>query len=71
MVTIKVRQNGPYRVSGENIVVLDESGNLYQLQEGSFVLCRCGASTTKPFCDGSHRRIKFVATEDAPHSDSS
>jgi CDGSH iron-sulfur domain-containing protein 3 len=55
---IKVRENGPYRVSGEFRLV-DAQGNEIDTRpyekDGSIVLCRCGESKTKPFCDKSHR----------------
>jgi CDGSH-type Zn-finger protein len=65
-VVIKVRQNGPYRVTGP-VKVIDVDGNEYDLSfKGPAVaLCRCGGSSTKPFCDGTHKRIGFQATERA------
>lgn len=51
-VTITVRDNGPYRVSGP-VVLVDAEGNRFQTKE-QFSLCRCGRSENKPFCDGSH-----------------
>ncbi len=53
MVTIKVNDNGSYRVTGE-VELLDAEGNRFTTKE-SFSLCRCGLSKSKPFCDGSHK----------------
>lgn len=65
-VEIKVRANGPYRVTGP-VRVVDAQGNELVLPEGdSFVLCRCGHSRTKPFCDKSHREVGFVADDRWP-----
>lgn len=53
---ITVRPDGPLAVAG---------GVTLQHADGStaphdrFTLCRCGASATKPFCDGSHRDAGF------------
>lgn len=65
MATIKVRQNGPYLVEGDEVTVVDWNGKAYQVAKRPFALCRCGASTTKPFCDSTHSRIGFAAAEAA------
>src|SRR3979411_894877 len=55
-----VRNNGPYRIEGDNIVITDEAGQTYSLAGRTVIsLCRCGQSANKPFCDGSHNRIGF------------
>lgn len=65
-VEIKVRENGPYKVTGP-IHLIDAEGRTYELDGAGepIVLCRCGGSTTKPFCDGTHSRIGFAAAERA------
>ena len=65
MVTIKVRENGPYKVDGDDVRVIDWNGNEYKIYGRPIALCRCGASALKPLCDGSHRRINFSAAEAA------
>jgi CDGSH-type Zn-finger protein len=65
MITIRVRQNGPYRVEGDDVTVIDWNGNEYKIEKKPFVLCRCGGSTKKPFCDGTHSRNGFQAAEAA------
>ena len=64
-VTILVRENGSYRVTGP-ATLIDADGNEYDIAEKKAVsLCRCGASTKKPFCDGTHSKIGFEAAERA------
>jgi CDGSH-type Zn-finger protein len=65
-VVIKVRENGPYKVTGP-VRIVDVDGNEYNLADKgeAVALCRCGGSTTKPFCDGTHSRIGFEAAERA------
>jgi CDGSH-type Zn-finger protein len=65
MTSIKVRQNGPYLVEGEDVKLVDWNGHDYQITRRPFALCRCGGSTTKPFCDGTHSKIGFNAAEAA------
>ena len=55
-VTIRIKPNGPYVVEGD-FTILDEAGNEHQPVKKS--LCRCGGSTTKPYCDGTHSKIGF------------
>jgi CDGSH-type Zn-finger protein len=63
-VKITVRPNGPYRVEGP-VTVVDAEGNEWKLPADKpwVSLCRCGASTNKPFCDGTHSKMGFQAAE--------
>jgi CDGSH-type Zn-finger protein len=66
-VKITVRPNGPYRVEDPNglVEMVDADGNPYDLAgKTAFSLCRCGASASRPFCDGSHK-IAFQAPDSA------
>ena len=65
MATIKVRQNGSLLVDGEDVTLIDWNGNAYALEKRPFALCRCGHSSKKPFCDGTHKHIGFQAAEAA------
>ena len=64
-VTIRLRKNGPYVIDSEDVTVIDWNGEAYPVTRRPVALCRCGASTSKPFCDGSHSRIGFEAAEAA------
>jgi CDGSH-type Zn-finger protein len=49
--------SGPLWVRGR-ITVASEDGTRYETRN-RVTLCCCGASSNKPFCDGSHASIKF------------
>jgi CDGSH-type Zn-finger protein len=63
-VRIKVRESGPYLVTG-TVTLTDCDGRPYTITGENIALCRCGGSQTKPFCDGSHKRNGFMARERA------
>ena len=65
MATIKLRPNGPYLIEGDDVKVLDWNGAEYQVDRRPIALCRCGGSTKKPFCDGTHSKTGFQAAEAA------
>ena len=56
--------DGPLKVRG-NMEIISGTGRVVARME-SATLCRCGASNTKPFCDGSHTKRRLqVLTSDA------
>ena len=55
-ITIKIAENGPLIVDGE-FKLVDAQGQEVPLAKKA--LCRCGGSTMKPFCDGTHSKIGF------------
>ena len=72
---IRVLKNGPYLVSGriplypmtikcdgKAIPVDWEVGSKLQTSD-NYMLCRCGQSRNKPFCDGTHLKVNFDGIE--------
>ena len=53
-------RNGPYLVRGPFRIV-DQDGNEVEVTRRTVALCRCGRSSTRPFCDGTHKAVGFAA----------
>ncbi|MEU7830715.1 MULTISPECIES: CDGSH iron-sulfur domain-containing protein [unclassified Nonomuraea] len=74
---IEVTPDGPYVVTGSvpmarQVIGGDAMGQSTKWVQGeeypvaeSYELCRCGRSQNKPYCDGSHERVRFDGTETA------
>jgi len=52
------QENGSYHVKGDFRVVLSDGSEL-EVEGGETWLCRCGNSSIKPFCDGTHKKAGF------------
>ena len=74
---IKVTKNGPYFISGnipldKEFIKSDKEGypikyvkGKYYHNKKNYLLCRCGNSKHKPYCDNTHIKISFDGTETA------
>lgn len=58
-VTITPAENGPLLVAGCVELVSGTGRTLDRCEKAA--LCRCGHSANKPYCDGTHRKVGFVA----------
>ena len=60
---VEVQKDGPLFVTGPQL-----DGEYPQPGDGAtrdkFVLCRCGLSGNKPYCDGSHHNLKWTARDE-------
>jgi CDGSH-type Zn-finger protein/uncharacterized Fe-S cluster protein YjdI len=59
VLTIEPTRNGPLRLSGSFTMIAASGRTAFRGTKAS--LCRCGQSSNKPFCDGSHKASGFTA----------
>jgi uncharacterized Fe-S cluster protein YjdI len=59
--TIQVRRDGPLWLRGK-LQIVDQDGSVRQATR--LVLCRCGHSANRPYCDNTHRRIGFTTSDE-------
>ncbi len=65
-VIINASKNGPYVLT--NLKHIQESvGIEAEIDSPAVALCRCGESSTKPYCDGTHGRIEFKDHKEEGH----
>jgi CDGSH-type Zn-finger protein len=62
---ISTYENGPFLVTGGRFRLVDAEGGEFPVEKETIALCRCGSSTKKPFCDGTHSKVGFRAAERA------
>ena len=58
---ITIVENGPIIVKAATEVSVRVGADA-ETKSDAIALCRCGQSSKKPFCDGSHRDVGFEAS---------
>ncbi len=62
---ITIRNNASIRIEGD-FTVVDQEGRPFDLAGRTTIsLCRCGQSSNKPFCDGTHKECGFESMIEA------
>ncbi|MBM7470631.1 CDGSH iron-sulfur domain-containing protein [Subtercola frigoramans] len=56
--SIQAYTDGPLLVRGD-VDIVDQSGAPIERTRATVALCRCGVSSIKPFCDGTHKAVNF------------
>ncbi|MFL5865337.1 MAG: CDGSH iron-sulfur domain-containing protein [Solirubrobacteraceae bacterium] len=59
-VNVTPTENGPYFISGP-VTLTAPDGRVIEHPD-PMALCRCGRSSNKPFCDGTHATWDFDGT---------
>jgi len=59
-VTATLYRDGPILIRGP-FTLRDQEGNEIEVGRRTVALCRCGASRSRPFCDGTHKVARFSA----------
>lgn len=59
-VVITPYRDGPLLVRGP-FKLQDQDGNVIEVGRKTVALCRCGKSRMRPFCDGTHKVVRFQA----------
>lgn len=54
--------DGPLLIRGD-FEFVSSDGEPIPRRRATVALCRCGASTIKPFCDGSHKVVAFKSDD--------
>jgi CDGSH-type Zn-finger protein len=67
--TIVACADGPLLVRGE-VDLVSAAGEPIPRGRKTIALCRCGVSTIKPFCDGTHKLVGFKTDPPKPEPDS-
>lgn len=62
--TVTPVENGPLRFTGP-LTIRSAAGRTIECAPQAW-LCRCGASASKPYCDGTHKKIGFEAPGETP-----